>query len=235
MSAELWTLIGSAAFLGGFHTIVGPDHYLPFIVMAKARNWSVLRTTVITILCGIGHVASSIILGFVGIVFGIAVAKLEWFEGSRGDIAAWMLTAFGFVYCVWGIHRAIRNRPHTHHHIHEGEEHSHTHNHHDAHAHVHDKPAKRNLTPWVLFTVFVFGPCEPLIPLLMYPAATKSTWGVIIVAGVFATVTILTMTAAVLAATFGLKFLPTNRLERYTHALAGASICLCGVLIHLGL
>jgi len=24
---------------------------------------------------------------------------------------------------------------------------------------------------WALFLIFVFGPCEPLIPLIMYPAA----------------------------------------------------------------
>jgi nickel/cobalt exporter len=38
MSPELWTLTGLAAFLGFFHTLIGPDHYIPFIMMAAARG-----------------------------------------------------------------------------------------------------------------------------------------------------------------------------------------------------
>ena len=37
----------------------------------------------------------------------------------------------------------------------------------------------------ILFTIFVFGPCEPLIPILMYPAAKSSVAGMLLVAGVF--------------------------------------------------
>jgi len=74
-----------------------------------------------------------------------------------------------------------------------------------------------SITPWALFTIFVFGPCEPLIPILMYPAATKSGFfGVLMVVLVFGSVTVATMLAAVL--------------------IAGATICLCGLAIQfLGL
>jgi hypothetical protein len=58
MTHEIWILIATAASIGFFHTILGTDHYLPFIVMSKARNWSMVRTAVITSLCGLGHVLS---------------------------------------------------------------------------------------------------------------------------------------------------------------------------------
>lgn len=87
----------------------------------------------------------------------------------------------------------------------------------------------------MLFTIFVFGPCEPLIPILMYPAAAQSTLGVVLVASVFGVVTIATMVTVVLLLSFGLESLPTRRLERYSHALAGFAILLCGVAIHFGL
>ena len=236
MSHELAVLTLTAASIGLFHTLFGPDHYIPFIVMAKARRWSITRTGLITFLCGIGHVGSSVVLGFIGIAFGVALARLEFTEAFRGDIAAWLLTAFGFTYLVWGIHRAIRNRPHTHSHLHEsGAGHEHEHSHDTAHAHPHVDGGKINLTPWVLFTIFVFGPCEPLIPILMYPAAAESAWSVAIVAGVFAAATIGTMMVVVLAGTFSLNLLPTTKLQRYSHALAGAALLLCGVAIHLGL
>ena len=236
MSNELVILMITAASIGLFHTLLGPDHYLPFIVLAKARNWSVFRTAVITFLCGLGHVGSSVILGLIGISFGLALAKLEWTESFRGEIAAWLLTAFGLVYLVWGIRRAIRNKPHTHSHAHTASvRHYHEHTHNDEHTHPHAANGKKSVTPWVLFIIFIFGPCEPLIPILMYPAAAQSLWGVSMVAAVFALVTIGTMMAVVLVSTFVIDLLPSDKLARFSHALAGAAIFLCGVAIHLGL
>ena len=237
MSNELLILIIAAASIGFFHTLLGPDHYLPFIVMSRSRSWSLRKTSLVTVVCGIGHVLSSVLLGIIGIASGIAVSKLEAIESFRGSIAAWVLIAFGLVYFIWGMRRALRNKPHEHLHKHEyGFSHMHTHHHTEVHMHVHREKGTKNITPWILFTIFVFGPCEPLIPLLMYPAAKNSLLGVVLVTGLFSATTILTMLGIVLISTFGLNLIPVNRLERYTHAIAGATICLCGVSIQfLGL
>ncbi len=234
MTQELVILTATAASIGLVHTLLGPDHYLPFVVLSRARGWSLPRTAGITVLCGLGHVASSVVLGLIGIAFGVAVARLEFLEAARGDIAAWLLTAFGLIYMLWGLQRARRGHRHIHLHA-DGDAHSHDHEHENAHAHPHDASTAVALTPWILFTIFVFGPCEPLIPLLMYPAAASSTFGVILVAGVFGAVTISTMLVVVLMLSFGLTRLPTAGLERWSHALAGAAILLCGIAIHLGL
>jgi sulfite exporter TauE/SafE len=235
MSQELAVLTATAASIGLVHTLLGPDHYLPFVVLSRARQWSLPRTAGITVLCGLGHVASSVVLGFVGIALGVAVARLAWIEAVRGDVAAWLLTAFGFIYMVWGLRRARRDNAHRHIHVHGGDAHSHGHDHQNAHAHAHNASIAANLTPWILFTIFVFGPCEPLIPLLMYPAAASDSFGVILVAAAFGVVTITTMLAVVLLLTFGLQRLPTGGLERWSHAVAGAAILVCGLAIHLGL
>src|SRR5512139_3971333 len=118
MDPSLTALISTAAFIGAFHTMAGPDHYVPFIAMARARGWSLARTLSITLACGVGHVAGSIVLGALGIALGWAVSGLEWFEGFRGDAAGWLLVGFGLAYMVWGIRNAIRNRPHAHWHPH---------------------------------------------------------------------------------------------------------------------
>lgn len=232
LSRELLILTGTAASIGFLHTLFGPDHYLPFIVMSKAREWSLAKTGWITVLCGVGHVLSSVVLGMIGVALGIAVAKLEVTEGFRGNLAAWGLIAFGLVYFVWGLRRALRGRPHAHSHAHEdGADHVHSHTHHKEHVHPHAEEGKKSITPWVLFTIFVLGPCEPLIPILMYPAAQESLFGLVLVTVVFGVATIGTMLSIVLAASFGISFLPMKRLERYSHALAGATICLCGMAI----
>lgn len=237
MTDEIKILITAAASIGFFHTLFGPDHYLPFIVMAQSGKWSLRKTTLITFLCGVGHVMSSVVLGLIGIAMGIAVSRLEIIEGFRGNIAAWALIAFGIVYFAWGMQRAVRNKPHKHLHAHRGlVSHDHEHTHDEEHAHAHVEPGRKSLTPWVLFTIFVLGPCEPLIPLLMYPAARSSTAGMIMVALVFSSITIATMLGVVIVSTLGISFVPVQRIERYLHALSGATIALSGMAIQfLGL
>ncbi len=236
---ELLTLCLTAAGVGLVHTLLGPDHYLPFIAMARVGGWSRRKTLAVTILCGIGHVGSSVVLGVFGIALGVAVFRLENIEAVRGDLAAWLLLGFGLAYTAWGLRRAYRNRPHTHLHVHaDGTVHAHQHDHRGEHVHVHDQtedaPAAR-LTPWVLFTIFVFGPCEPLIPLLMYPAAGHSLLGVGLVTLVFGLATIATMTAIVVAALAGAARLSGGRLERYGHAAAGLMLTACGAAVLAGL
>jgi nickel/cobalt transporter (NicO) family protein len=241
VDSELSLLLVTAASIGFLHTLFGPDHYLPFVVMARARRWSLWKTTSITFLCGVGHVGSSVVLGVIGVALGIAVNKLVAIESFRGDIAAWALIAFGLVYFVWGTRQAIRNKPHQHLHSHAGGcDHEHVHAHQSEHLHAHvaeeAEQEKFNVTPWVLFTIFVFGPCEPLIPLLMYPAAKGSLWGLASVTAVFGAMTIATRLGIALLSAYGIGFVRMSKLERYTHALAGATICMCGVSIQfLGL
>ena len=196
MNSSLIILAWTAAGIGLIHTLTGPDHYLPFIVMGRARRWSLFRTLSITMLCGVGHVLGSVVLGFIGIGAGIAVHQLVDIESLRGEIAAWGLIGFGLAYMIWG------QRP-------------------------------TSITPWVLFVIFVLGPCEPLIPLLMFPAAQSSLAGVTLIAGVFGLVTITTMLGVVALAHAGIQRLPLGHLERYAHALAGGTLALSGLAVAL--
>lgn len=54
MTPEIMILLVTAASIGFLHTLFGPDHYLPFIVMAKARQWSKTKTAWITRPAGLG-------------------------------------------------------------------------------------------------------------------------------------------------------------------------------------
>ena len=236
MSNEITLLAITAASIGFFHTLFGPDHYLPFIMMSKARNWSTSKTMLITFLCGLGHVGSSVVLGIIGVSIGIAITKIEIFESFRGNLAAWAFIAFGLVYFIWGLRKAIRNKPHIHIHLHQdGELHKHEHSHIKDHSHVHESKGK-TITPWILFTIFVLGPCEPLIPILMYPAAKNNIGGLILITLIFAVVTISTMMVVVYVTSTGIKLIPLKKMEKYSHALAGAIILFSGLGIQfLGL
>ncbi len=235
MDKEIMVLLATAVTIGFTHTIMGPDHYVPFIVLSKAGKWSLKKTFFITLLCGIGHILSSVVLGFIGVAMGIAVSKIVPIESYRGDIAAWMLIGFGLAYFIWGLKQAYQGKGHAHliplPHKHidlpqEYTEEKHQHNHHH-----HENEPKINYTPWILFIIFAFGPCEPLIPLLMYPAAKGNMVDVAMVATVFGAVTVGTMLVIVMASAFGLSKINLKKVEKYSHALAGLAIFLSGAAI----
>jgi ABC-type nickel/cobalt efflux system permease component RcnA len=233
MEGSTLLLAGTAVTIGFIHTLVGPDHYLPFIVMGEARGWNIRKTMFITFLCGLGHVLSSVIVGFIGIAAGLSISKLEFFESFRGNMAAWLLIAFGLVYMVISMRSLYRRKKHRHGHMHpDGTAHEHEHDHFSAHSHVHVSDRK-NMTPWILFLIFVLGPCEPLIPILMYPAAESNISGVILVSLLFSVVTIATMMAIVLAFRLGLSRINLKPLERYVNVIAGATIVVSGLAIQL--
>jgi nickel/cobalt exporter len=258
---ELQILIATAAFLGFIHTLLGPDHYLPFIVLSKARKWSQSKTLWITFISGVGHVGGSVILGIVGVALGISLTKLEAIESHRGNIVSWMLIAFGLFYTMYGIKKfashgghfhlpkflipkKIRNIHHITHHDFEPE-HQHSHEHSHEHFHVHSEEPIRNdkhehkhehqpedithITPWILFLIFVFGPCEVLIPLVIFPAAEHNTLGVIAVSLVFGIATVSTMLLTVYLGIKGTSLIKFKNGDKYFHLIAGLVILLSGV------
>ncbi|MBK7626564.1 MAG: sulfite exporter TauE/SafE family protein [Bacteroidales bacterium] len=236
MNDSIVLLSATAISLGFVHTILGPDHYLPFILLSQAKKWTLRKTMIITFLCGLGHVLSSVVLGLVGIAVGISVTKLVSVESFRGNIAAWLFIAFGLVYMIISIRNLMRKKKHTHTHFHiDGEKHVHEHDHNNEHTHIHQEDPVKT-TPWILFLIFVFGPCEPLIPILMYPAAENNIQGAVIVSVLFSVVTIGTMMSVVLAFKLGLSKINLKPVEKYSHLIAGAMILFSGLAIQfLGL
>jgi nickel/cobalt transporter (NicO) family protein len=236
MGSSIALLSVTAVSIGFIHTILGPDHYLPFIVLSQARKWSLRKTMTVTFFCGVGHVLSSVVLGLVGIAVGISVTKLVSVESFRGNIAAWLFIAFGLVYMIISVRKLLKNRRHTHSHFHMGgEKHYHEHDHHKDHTHIHQEEMT-NTTPWVLFLIFVFGPCEPLIPILMYPAAQHNIQGAVVVSVLFSFVTISTMMSIVFAFKMGINKINLKPIEKYSHLIAGAMIFFSGLAIQfLGL
>ena len=244
MEQELNLLLVTAASLGLIHALAGPDHYLPIIALAKARRWSMAKTVRVTVYCGAGHVAGSLVVGGLGVALGWSLGGMEKLQSVRGDLAAWLLIGLGLAYTAWGIRQAARNRPHSHWHTHgDGTLHEHRHTHHAEHAHPHAQTqaqtqttgAGRRLTPWLLFLVLVLGPCEALIPLLMVPAARGSWAGVTMVAAVFGLATLAAMVAAVVVGSLGLARFDFQPMLRHAHALAGLTVTACGIAIWLGL
>lgn len=220
--------------VGIVHTVLGPDHYLPFIALSRARRWSLARTLAVTGFCGVGHVLGSVLIGLLGLAAGAALSQLVELESLRGQLASWAMLSFGLVYTAWSLRQLWRKREHKHVHVHrDGTAHLHVHSHKTEHAHPHFENGG-TLGPWAIFIVFVLGPCEALIPILMYPAASHNYAGMAWVVLVFGVTTIATMAGIVTLAVRGLAGLRRHSWDKYVHVVTGATISVCGVFMLAG-
>jgi sulfite exporter TauE/SafE len=183
----------------------------------------------ITFISGVGHVTGSVVLGLIGIAMGFSLSKLEAIEASRGSVVGWMLIAFGVLYTAYGLYKYYKRGAHVHLPAFLRPK---SIRHRDLHLAEDDLENQDNagrLTPWILFLIFVFGPCEVLIPMLVYPAAEQSGMGVFLVALVFGIATVGTMLLVVLLGYQGISLLRFKGKEYQIHLFAGFIILLAGV------
>ncbi|MBI4354510.1 MAG: hypothetical protein HY595_04670 [Candidatus Omnitrophica bacterium] len=204
-------LLTSAVSVAFFHALA-PDHWVPFVALAKSSRWSMRRLAWIATLAGIGHVASSLLLGFVGLWAGLAVHRLEGAEVWRGTVGIWLLIGFGVAYALWGLKHA--QHPHPHISIEE-----------TVKAY-----AVRRM--WMLFAILVFGPCEPLIP-LMFVASKQGLPTVWAISAAFSVVTVVMVVGQSLLSYAGVRLINAPWMERYAHAMAGVVIVLTAIAVML--
>ena len=216
-SQSLVLLMATAALLGAGHTIIAPHHYLPFAAVGKSAGWSNAKTLFVTLLCGLGHLASSLVFAGIAVALTFGAASVEYFQHFRGDIAQFVFLGFALAYTVFGLKRGLRS---------------------DAAAacscrcRAEDK-MKNAATLGALFLIFLIGPCDVLIPLVIFPALSFDWWGVLLVACVFSLATIASMLLMVSVILYGLKFVPFRggRLERWSSFITGVVLLVCALLM----
>jgi len=202
----------AAMAVGSLHSLA-PDHWLPFAAVARARDWSAVRTARVTFLCGFGHVTASVLLGLLGLALGVELMKSL---GERMEaVAGLLLIGFGLLYALWGLRHRLAARFHGH-----------AHHHYD---HVHD-PSQ--VTAWSLFLLFSADPCVAVVPLL-FAAAPLGAARTLAIVVVYELATIGTMIALVVPARAGAQLLRFAWLDRWADAAAGVTVAAVGLAVAL--
>ena len=85
-------LVGAVAAVGVLHTMV-PDHWVPISLIARQRGWSKGETARASVLAGVGHVLSTLLIALAVWLAGVVLAaRFGQFLDTASSIA---LIAFG--------------------------------------------------------------------------------------------------------------------------------------------
>ncbi|HEY4440281.1 MAG TPA: hypothetical protein VGN14_07470 [Candidatus Elarobacter sp.] len=194
-------LVGAVIGVGILHTVV-PDHWLPITLLARQRGWSRAQTARVAAQAGTGHVVSTLALGLVVWLAGVAVAAR--FGHAVSLISALALIAFG----GWIAIGAIRE-------LREGH----------GHVHVDANPSQRT----ALLLILGSSPMVEGIPAFF--AASRYGIGLIAtMAACFAASTIATYVALCVSSAAGLQRLALGKFERYGEVLSGLVIAIVGAV-----
>ena len=210
LSGLFSTLVVAAMTVGSLHSLA-PDHWVPFVALARAQRWSAGRTARVTLLCGFGHVTVSVLFGLLGLAFGMEL--LEAFGRQMESVAGILLIAFGLLYAAWGLRRTAGRHVHGHSHAH--------------YDHVHD-PGK--MTVRGLFLLFSADPCVAVVPLL-FAAAPLGGLRTVVLVVLYEMATMATMVGLVLPARAGAARVRSAFFSRYADATAGGLITVTGLIV----
>lgn len=201
LTVLIWATIAT-----GFLHALAPDHWMPFVSIGRAQKYSQTKLVGVTVLSGVAHVGSSIVLGGIGLLLGFSLTNLEAVESHRAEVAGLLLIGFGLAYGLWGL-KQVR-----------------------SHRHALDDP-HRAVTVWTLVIIFLLGPCEPLIP-LMFVAAAHGGHAVFLVSVLFAAITLVMMVVQTVLVYRGIDLFPWIRIpHQYSHIIAGLVIAGTGLLV----
>jgi len=232
-SAVLATIAATGFTVAFFHAAI-PTHWLPFVLVSKARGWGRAKTLAVTAFAGLGHVALTSLLGMVIAWFGFKL------DATVGRLFPWIAGGVLFViagYYFWkqwrgtGIcHHPVLARGH---HASERCGHEHDHSHWDdelkdnalVSAATGDRAAISGL-----FVMLTLSPCEGFLP--VYLSGVQFGWrGFVVLSLILAVGALVGMLLFTWLALVGLQRIEVRRMEHREAVLLGALFALLGVLV----
>ena len=234
-SAALTSIAATGFTVAFFHAAI-PTHWLPFVLVARARGWSRAKTLAVTFCAGLGHVGVTSLLGLVVAWFSFELdarvgAAFPW-------IAAGLLGAMGAFY-FW---RQWRGLGICHHAVPGGQHHADEHCGHEeegGNAHWEEELKDSALVSAQtgdraaiggLFVMLTLSPCVGFLPI--YGLGAKFGWqGFAVLSAILAVGALAAMLLLTWLALRGLAKVRLKIFERYEAGLLGALFVVLAVLV----
>jgi nickel/cobalt transporter (NicO) family protein len=229
-------LLLTAAATAAFHTLI-PDHWLPFVLVGRARGWSARTTAVVSGFSAGVHTLLSVALGVGALRLGEAAAHAV---GERLERASGLLLlGFGAAYALW----AWRKGGHFHPGgamLHAADESAHCDGHEGPesveHLHYHADDAwirgdaGKGAVPLAL--IVGLNPCVLVLP-VMVATAEQGAGALALVTAAYSVTTIALMVGLSVAGVVGSRRLPVPPVARHMETASGLLIALVGAVFLL--
>ena len=234
--ATSYLLAGTAVATAAFHTLI-PDHWLPFVLIGRARGWRARTTAAVSGVSALIHTSLSVLLGLIAIRLGHgATAALgQTLERASG----FLLVAFGLIYAAWSwkkgghfhpggamLHRE-EDGPDCD--GHEGDS-APGHLHYHADRQILEGAAGRGA--FYLAAIVGVNPCVLVLPIVL-AAAQHGAGAVALVSLAYSATTIALMMGLSVAGVAGIRRFDPPGAARYMEAASGLLIAAVGVVFWL--
>jgi nickel/cobalt exporter len=236
LSATAYVLLATAGGTALLHTFI-PDHWLPFVLIGRARGWSARTTMLVSGLSALVHVLLSIALGLIALRIGMSAAEAIGESMHRGG--AVLLVLFGLAYAGWAwskgghfhpggalLHRRERDQACDGSEGHANPEHLHYHA---------DEGMIRGRPGWsALWLALIVGanPCILVLPVMLATVGKGRIvfWMVVLA---YALPTVILTVALSAFGVRGSRWLRVPVAAKYMEAASGLLIALLGLLFWL--
>ncbi len=195
-------LIAGSLFLSILHAII-PNHWLPILAIGKKEKWTLAQTTRVTLIAGLSHAVSTVLIGMALALLGSTLADAV--ESFTAHIAPGMLIALGIFYIY----------QHSRHH----------------HFHMHGNPEKvsQNRIIFSLALAMFLSPCFEIEPYFLL-AGAQGFWFAAALAIGYTVITVAGMVTWVRITYKGLLKLNWHAIEHNAGIITGGILILTGVL-----
>lgn len=205
----MWQIISGSLLLSLVHALI-PNHWLPIVAVGKSEKWTIRETLNATLMIGVAHIASTVIIG---VLIGIAGFQLS---SHHTELTHWIAPAVLF---VLGLAFIIADFVH--------------HGHHD---HNHFTNAENGKTKSAIIGSMVlamfFSPCIEL-EVYFLPAGAYGWSGILATSLVYLIATVSVMMVLVYLGMKGLSRLNWHVFEHHQKTLTGAILIVLAIVSFL--
>jgi nickel/cobalt transporter (NicO) family protein len=233
--ATLNLLLGVTLTTALFHTLI-PDHWLPFVLIGRSREWTAGYTAAVSGLSSLIHTVLSLGLGLLALWAGLEAAHAIGENLERAGSV--LLILFGLGYAAWAwrkgghfhpggrlLHRTAEAEPC---HGDEGEHPEHLHYHADGDL-IHGTRDRSAL--WLAFVVGV-NPCILILPLFL-ATAERGAAAVLAVSLTYSAATIALMVGLSTLGVTATHLIRVPGIARHMEWISGLLIAATGVVFWL--
>ncbi|MBC7692682.1 MAG: hypothetical protein H7222_13050 [Methylotenera sp.] len=198
-------LIAASAFLVGLVHSLAPGHWLPVVLMTKARKWPMQMAALGAFVAALGHICVSLALGIAGVVVGNHfITNYGHFEEYSG----WILILFGIGYAFFSWNR-----------------------HSSCHGHTHHGPEPRaDKAPFLFLFSLGLSPCFAALPVFA-AAVPLGSLSIVFTMAAFAVGVVTALVGGTVLVSLGLIKLDHPVLEHYGDVITGIGVAAMGILL----